>query len=225
MSSSPSSMPPASCRLYHPFYIFHQIIHFLPGIFVIVGKIPYICDKKLKRSMSKTDYINILQGCSSTLRNDYGIKSLRLFGSVARGEDRESSDVDVFVQTETPNPFLLMDAKDFQNGLLGVLLTLFAITRTLIPACAAELNEMESLSSNICYFFMISANHLKVSNGSMQPSPWRKVTGTILLCQMRRLHHRITFTSLVKVIILQFSQKLFVIYYFYSYLCSVLSKC
>lgn len=119
MSSSPSFMPPASCRSYHPFYIFHQIIHFLPGIFVFVGKIPYICDKKLKRRMSKTDYIDILQGCSSTLRNDYGIKSLRLFGSVARGEDREGSDVDVFVETETPNPFLLMDAKDFLERLIG----------------------------------------------------------------------------------------------------------
>lgn len=69
--------------------------------------------------MSKTDYINILQGCSNTLRNDYGIKSLRLFGSVARGEDHESSDVDVFVDTETPNPFLLMDAKEFLERLVG----------------------------------------------------------------------------------------------------------
>ena len=69
--------------------------------------------------MSKTDYINILQGCSSTLRNDYGIKSLRLFGSVARGEDHEGSDVDVFVETEAPNPFLLMDAKDFLERLVG----------------------------------------------------------------------------------------------------------
>jgi len=48
--------------------------------------------------MSKTDYIDILQGCSSTLRNDYGIKSLRIFGSIARGEDHEDSDVDVFVE-------------------------------------------------------------------------------------------------------------------------------
>ena len=63
--------------------------------------------------MSKTDYIDLLQSYSSTLRNDYGIKSLRLFGSVARGEEHEGSDVDVFVETETPNPFVLMDAKDF----------------------------------------------------------------------------------------------------------------
>ena len=69
--------------------------------------------------MSKTDYIDLLQGCCSTLRSEYGIKSLRLFGSVARGEDHEGSDVDVFVETETPNPFMLMDAKDFLESLVG----------------------------------------------------------------------------------------------------------
>jgi len=69
--------------------------------------------------MSKTECIDILQGCSSTLRNDYGITSLQLFGSVARGEDHEGSDVDVFVETETPNPFLLMDAKDYLEWLVG----------------------------------------------------------------------------------------------------------
>lgn len=41
------------------------------------------------------------------------------FGSVARGEDHEGSDVDVFVDTETPNPFMLMDAKDFLERLVG----------------------------------------------------------------------------------------------------------
>ena len=69
--------------------------------------------------MSKAEYIHILQGCSNTRRNDYGIKSLRIFGSVARGEDHEGSDVDVFVETETPNPFMLMDAKDFLEQIVG----------------------------------------------------------------------------------------------------------
>jgi len=93
--------------------------YILAEIFGFVEKFPYFCDKKWKWLMSKTDYIDILQGYSSTLRNDYGIKSLRLFGSVARGEDREGSDVDVFVETETPNPFLLMDAKDFLERIVG----------------------------------------------------------------------------------------------------------
>ena len=69
--------------------------------------------------MNKTDYIDILRSSSNTLRNDYGIKSLRLFGSIARGEAHDDSDVDVFVETETPNPFLLMDAKDFLERLVG----------------------------------------------------------------------------------------------------------
>ena len=85
--------------------------------------------------MSKTEYIDLLQGCSGTLRDDYGIKSLRLFGSVARGEDHEGSDVDVFVETETPNPFLLIDAKDYLERLVG---RSVETTKILIPACAAE---------------------------------------------------------------------------------------
>jgi len=97
----------------------HPFCYILAEIFGFVEKFPYFCDKKWKWLMSKTDYIDILQGYSSTLRNDYGIKSLRLFGSVARGEDREGSDVDVFVETETPNPFLLMDAKDFLERIVG----------------------------------------------------------------------------------------------------------
>ena len=43
-------------------------------------------------------------------------KSPQLFGalpSTARGEQKEGSDIDLFVDTETANPFLLMDAKEF----------------------------------------------------------------------------------------------------------------
>lgn len=70
-------------------------------------------------TMDRSDCIRILQMCSSTLKNDYGIKSLRLFGSVARNEQKETSDVDVFVDTDTPNPFLLMDMKDYLEHLFG----------------------------------------------------------------------------------------------------------
>ncbi len=50
---------------------------------------------------------------------DYGILSMRLFGSMARDEENERSDVDVFVDTETPNPFLLMQAKDYLETAVG----------------------------------------------------------------------------------------------------------
>ena len=69
--------------------------------------------------MSKTDYITILQSCSETLRRDFGIKSLCLFGSIARNENKAASDVDVCVDTETPNPFILMDMKEYLEQLFG----------------------------------------------------------------------------------------------------------
>lgn len=53
------------------------------------------------------------------LKYKYGITSLSLFGSIARDEQKDGSDIDLFVDTETPNPFLLMDAKEFLEGATG----------------------------------------------------------------------------------------------------------
>ena len=63
--------------------------------------------------MNTDECINQLLQSREMLEKEYGITSLRLFGSIARGEQRESSDVDVFVDTQSPNPFILMEAKDY----------------------------------------------------------------------------------------------------------------
>ena len=54
-----------------------------------------------------------------TLQEDFGIVSLRLFGSTAVGKHGQNSDVDVFVDTKTPNPFLLMQAKEYLEEKTG----------------------------------------------------------------------------------------------------------
>ena len=69
--------------------------------------------------MSRKECIDLLKTCSETLRREYGITSLRLFGSTARDEQKEGSDVDVFVETLTPNPFLLMEAKEYLEKSTG----------------------------------------------------------------------------------------------------------
>lgn len=66
---------------------------------------------------SKAEYINLLQSVKEELKERYGIRSLRLFGSVARDEHVQSSDVDICVETETPNPFIIMDIKEFLENL------------------------------------------------------------------------------------------------------------
>ena len=69
--------------------------------------------------MTKSECIKVLSACKHTLQDKYGILSLRLFGSTAREEQNGNSDVDVFVETQTPNPFLLMEARDFLEKSTG----------------------------------------------------------------------------------------------------------
>ena len=73
----------------------------------------------MKYKLSRKECIDLLKTCSETLRSEYGITSLRLFGSTARDEQKENSDVDIFVETVTPNPFLLMEAKEYLETSMG----------------------------------------------------------------------------------------------------------
>lgn len=83
--------------------------------------------------MSRKECVDLLEACSETLRSVYGITSLRLFGSTARDELRESSDVDVFVETLTPNPFLLMEAKEYLEKSTGRSVDIIRNHRNLNP--------------------------------------------------------------------------------------------
>lgn len=69
--------------------------------------------------MERDECINILMAYMNILKEKYGITSLSLFGSTARNEQTANSDIDLFVDTKTPNPFLLMDAKEFLENVTG----------------------------------------------------------------------------------------------------------
>ena len=72
-----------------------------------------------KDNISREQFIEKLNDCHYNLKKKYGIISLRLFGSMARNEQKSDSDIDLFVETETPNPFLLMDAKEYIENSIG----------------------------------------------------------------------------------------------------------
>ena len=54
--------------------------------------------KKYLTMKTTQEYIATLKQHAPILRERFGMKSMSLFGSVARGEQREDSDVDVFVE-------------------------------------------------------------------------------------------------------------------------------
>ncbi len=51
--------------------------------------------------------------------NQYGILRMGIFGSVARGEQMENSDVDIYYEGELPGLFALSHLKNELEDLLG----------------------------------------------------------------------------------------------------------
>ena len=67
---------------------------------------------------TKSEYIQILQSRADELRQKFGVHSLRLFGSVARGENTTKSDVDICVDME-PKLYKFIELGMYLENLLG----------------------------------------------------------------------------------------------------------
>jgi len=63
------------------------------------------------------EYIELIKAHSDELRSLFGVRTLRLFGSVSRGEHHDGSDVDVCVEME-PRLFLVVRLQRYLEQLL-----------------------------------------------------------------------------------------------------------
>ena len=61
---------------------------------------------------TKDEIIAILQNFKEEFGKRYGIEKLGLFGSVARGEQKEDSDIDICVKLQEPDYFTRMEIKE-----------------------------------------------------------------------------------------------------------------
>jgi len=82
--------------------------------------------------MRTQEYIDIIRKHSVELQERFGITSMRLFGSVARGEHHEGSDVDLFV-TMPPKFYNHILAAQYLESLLGCRVDLIQDHRNLRP--------------------------------------------------------------------------------------------
>ena len=70
--------------------------------------------------MGRDEILTVLRAHSDELRRKYGVQSLRLFGSVARGDAGSGSDIDVLVDFGGPAGFRqYMDLLFFLEEVLG----------------------------------------------------------------------------------------------------------
>lgn len=78
------------------------------------------------------EYIDLISAHADELRSQFGIRCLRLFGSVSRGEQREDSDVDICVDME-PSLYLLVRLKRFLEQLLQCTVDVVRMHRHINP--------------------------------------------------------------------------------------------
>ena len=71
-----------------------------------------------RADMSKSEILALLRDYKNKTTEKYGILALGLFGSAARDEARENSDVDVVVKMNKPDLFFMVHIKDDLENML-----------------------------------------------------------------------------------------------------------
>jgi predicted nucleotidyltransferase len=71
---------------------------------------------------------NILAEHKEMIRREYGVKILGIFGSYARGEETEISDIDILVDIERPIGFQFFELWDYLEKILGAKVDLLTIS-------------------------------------------------------------------------------------------------
>lgn len=94
--------------------------------------------------LSIEEIIKLLRANHSHLAAEYGVKRMGLFGSYAKGQPGEASDVDVVVEFERPIGFKFVELAEHLERLLGRkvdVLTPVGIQRIRIPRVARDITE------------------------------------------------------------------------------------
>ena len=75
----------------------------------------------MQRNGNLDRHISVLRKHLPELQERYGVRSLGIFGSFVRGEQRKRSDLDVLVEFDrAPTLFGFIDLRDYLTDLLGV---------------------------------------------------------------------------------------------------------
>ncbi len=89
---------------------------------------------------SRQEYIEILQRYAVTLRNEYGVKSMRLFGSIARDQQTSTSDIDLCVDM-APKLFLIINLKRYLESILGISVDVVRLHKNINPLLKSEIER------------------------------------------------------------------------------------
>ena len=86
------------------------------------------------------EYISLISSKAEELKRDFGIRSLRIFGSVSRNEQHEGSDVDVCVDME-PKVYMVVRLKHFLEDLLQCSVDVIRLHKHINPYLLDEIEK------------------------------------------------------------------------------------
>ena len=90
--------------------------------------------------MNRNDCIEILKLAGPHIKEKFGVTSLSLFGSRARGTHTEESDIDIFV-VMPPKAFQLVELGYYLENLLGKEVDLVRSSQYLSPVFLKEIEK------------------------------------------------------------------------------------
>ncbi len=73
----------------------------------------------LRKNMTRSEVLNILEQYKRDNAKKYGISSIGIFGSYSTGLATDRSDVDVVIETQHPDPYILVHIKEELEALFN----------------------------------------------------------------------------------------------------------
>lgn len=80
---------------------------------------------------TKEEYLDDIKKFKDGFADQFGIRSIGIFGSVARNEHQAGSDLDVFVELESPDPYIMFDIRETLEKICGCKVDLLRLRRNL----------------------------------------------------------------------------------------------
>lgn len=80
---------------------------------------------------TKEEYLADVKKFKEQFATKFGIRSIGIFGSVARDEHHDDSDLDVFVELEEPDPFIMFDIRESLEKICGCKVDLLRLRNNL----------------------------------------------------------------------------------------------
>ena len=90
---------------------------------------------------TREEYLNDIKQFKKEFANKFGILSIGILGSVARNEHQAESDLDVFVELQEPDFFIMSDIQETLEQICNCKVDLLRIRKNLRPLLLKRIEQ------------------------------------------------------------------------------------